>query len=565
MAGDRQAQRKQNLRLMIIGLDGADWAILQPYIAAGELPALARLCADGCHGTMRSTVPPVTPCAWTTLFTGVNPGKHGVFDFVRSRCGGEVKLTSAASRKAPTIWQLVNEAGLTWGMLNAPWTYPPDELDGYIISGMGTPRFGPEMASPRSLFAQIQELVGEYAIEPSKELWLRQNPRAENIDDEIAKLTTVAKCLLRERPTDVFMLVFLITDLVQHGFLGNRSLTSVSGEVIEDTILYMYRLVDAAVGEIIAAGGPEVPVVVLSDHGGAAFERFVNMDAVFRELGLLRLKSSGGIGGRLRQWLWKLGYRVKGALPEGMLTRLRGAGQRARKAVVAEQQHVAGLEIDWARTMAVPMPSFGMIRLNVEGRDEAGIITPGAEYETACEEIARALVEYRDGLDGRPVFSEVMRGRDIYAGPYVAEGPDLVAIPASTRFHLYSPRAFSDKALNALRPAVMKADPTYTGTHSHEGIIIGRGNIFGRGELEECGLEDVAPSVLAALGVAIPAYMDGHVVEGLFDGEFTAANPPRYDNGRKLEEQAREQDDVAGYSEEEAAIVEQRLKDLGYL
>ncbi len=565
MAGDRQPQCKQNLRLMIIGLDGADWAILRPYMAAGELPTLAKLCAEGCHGTMRSTVPPVTPCAWSTLFTGVNPGKHGVFDFVRSRCGGEVQLTSGASRKAPTIWQLANEAGLSCGVLNAPWTYPPEELDGYVISGMGTPRFGEEMACPRSLFADIQELVGEYAIEPTKELWFRQNPRAENIDDEIEKLTTVAKWLLRERPTDVFMMVFLITDLVQHGFLGNKRLASVSGKVIEDTVLYMYKLVDAAVGEIMAAGGTDVPVMVLSDHGGAAFQRFVNMDAVFRELGLLRLKSSGGLGGRLRQRAWGLGYRVKAALPARMLTRLRAAGQKARQAVVAEKQHVAGLEIDWARTAAVPMPSFGMIRLNVKGRDEAGIIAPGAGYEAACEEIVEALVGYRDRADGRAVFSEVLRGRDIYTGPHVAEGPDLIAIPAGTRFHLYSPQSFADKALNALRPPIMNADPTYTGTHSYEGIIVGKGGIFGHGELAECSLQDVAPSLLAALGVPIPAYMDGHVVEGLLDREFTAANPPMYDNERKLEEQATEENDFAGYSEEEAAVVEQRLKDLGYL
>ena len=580
MAEDKQSQHKRNLRLMIIGLDGADWAILQPYIDAGELPTLAGLCAEGCHGTMRSTVPPVTPCAWTTLFTGVNPGKHGVFDFVRSRCGGEVELTSGASRKAPTIWQLANAAGLTWGMLNAPWTYPPDDLDGYMISGMGTPRFGPEMASPRSLFPHLQGLVGEYALEPSKELWLRQNPRAENIDDEIRKLTTVAKWLLRERPTDVFMMVFLITDLVQHGFLGNRSLTSVSGKVITDTVLYMYKLVDAAVGELIAAAGNNVPVMVISDHGGAPFQRFVNMDAVFRELGLLRLRSGGGLGGRLRQWLWGLGYRLKDALPEGALNRLRGAGQRARKAVAAEKQHVEGLELDWARTIAVPMPSFGMIRMNVKGRDEAGVIAPGAEYEASCEKVTEGLLGYRDPLDGQAVFAEVLRGRDIYTGPYVEAGPDLIAIPAGTRFHFYSPQVFADKALNARRPAVMNADPTYTGTHSPEGIIVATGGIFGRGELEECHLQDVAPSLLAALGVAIPTSMDGHIVEGLLDREFAAANPPVYDEapdgglcsdeGRKSDEQvavgeAEEEVDFAGYSEDEAAVVEQRLKDLGYL
>lgn len=549
-------------KLMIIGLDGADWEIINPFLAEGKLPALRQIIENGAQGMMRSTIPPVTPCAWTTAYTGVNPGRHGVYDFVDFHCGsGEIPLTNGGQRKCPTFMQICSDQGLSVGVLNAPWTYPPDDLDGYVVSGMDTPEFGPGMSRPREIYREIVDLVGEYELEPVQHLWYRDNARIEDIDDETDNLKKVALWLMHNRPTDVFMMVFTITDQVQHGFVGNRSLRSSTGRMYEDVVLHVYECIDAALGEILDAGGDDTPVFLLSDHGGAPFERFVNLDAVLKDLGFLALnETQKNPGSRIKNALWGLGYRVKSLLPDGLLNALRKTGARARETIATELE---GPGVDWARTKAIPMPSYGMIRVNVRGRDPAGIVEPGEEYEAVCEEIGEALVQYRDPVDDRPVFSEVLRAGDIYEGPHTKGAPDLVAMRSGTRFHTFSPISVQEKTLNALKPAITPRDPTYTGTHSPRGIFVASGPGLASGkETAEVHLQDFAPTVLAALGIPIPRYMDGHVIEGAFErGAFGAGQPEYTESAMSAES---EESASATYSEEETKAVEERLRNLGY-
>ncbi|MFP3903409.1 MAG: alkaline phosphatase family protein, partial [Armatimonadota bacterium] len=541
-------------RFMLIGMDGADWDIIEPFIEQGKLPVLQELMERGSHSVLRSTIPPLTPCAWTTMYTGVNPGKHGVFDFADYLCGQDrIKLTNGGSRRCKTLMQLCSEAGMSVGVLNAPWTYPPDELNGYVVSGMDTPEFGPDMANPRSVFDEITDLVGEYRIEPTRELWLRDEPYAEEVDEEIEKLTTVATWLMKNRPTDVFMMVFLITDLVQHGFIGDRSIESTSGKHYDDLILHTYQLVDAAIGEMIEVAGDDVPVFIMSDHGGAPFERFVILDALFRELGLLKLKEQHvSLRERVRKSLWTLGYRIKAVLPDAWLNRFRKSGARVREAITKD---LAAPEMDWSSTVAVPMPSFGMIRVNLRGRDPVGIVEPGEEFEKTCDRISEILLDYRDPLDGQHIFAEVLRGTDVYHGPNMEWAPDLIAIPTSTRFHTFSPAATDEKTMNALRPAVVPRDPTFTGTHSYNGLFIASGPGFAaRGRIEQQQMQDFAPTVLAALNVPIPGYTDGRVMKEIFTEGFFADGEPVRDDTATIEKT--ETRDESPYEGAEAEAVE---------
>lgn len=549
-------------KLMIIGLDGADWDIIDPFLQQGKLPVLKELIKNGTHGPMHSTIPPVTPCAWTTAYTGVNPGRHGIYDFVDFYCGStQIPLTSGGQRRCPTFMQICSEAGLSVGVLNAPWTYPPDDVDGYVVSGMDTPEFGPQIAGPQEVYREIVDLVGEYELEPVKHLWYRDNARVEDIDDETQKLKEVALSLIANRPTDIFMMVFTITDQVQHGFVGNRKLQSVTGTVYEDVVLHVYECVDVALGEILQAAGDDVPVLLVSDHGGAAFERLVSFDAVLKELGFLALDNQQrGIRSRLKRALWGLGYRVKSVIPDPFLNLIRKSAAGARDAISSDLQ-VPG--VDWANTKAIPMPSYGMIRVNVKGRDPAGIVEAGAEYEATCDEIADALLQYRDPLDGEAVFKEVFRARDIYDGPHISGAPDLVAMRSSTRFHMFSPISVEEKTLNALKPPITPRDPTYTGTHAPEGIFVASGPGFASGgQTGDLHLQDFAPTVLAALGVPIPKYMDGQIIKKAFKDGFFAEKEPEYTDTQIFAESPDEARTT--YTEEESKAVQERLRNLGY-
>ncbi|MCB0005568.1 MAG: alkaline phosphatase family protein, partial [Anaerolineales bacterium] len=142
------------MKAFIIGIDGATFNLIKPWAKAGHLPNLARLMAGGAHGNLMSTLPPVTSPAWPTFMTGCNPGKHGVFDFIQPS-GADFSLVNATKIKQPTIWQRLSQAGYRVGVLNVPVTYPPQPLNGFMVSGILSPK-GVDISFPADLISRYK-------------------------------------------------------------------------------------------------------------------------------------------------------------------------------------------------------------------------------------------------------------------------------------------------------------------------------------------------------------------------------------------------------------------------
>lgn len=140
-------------KVLIIGADGADPAILEQLMAAGQLPHLSRLREEGLYGPLSTTYPAVSPVAWTSLLTGCWPAKHGVIDFVTKAAGSyhptlglyQVCMDSAgrlqyrSRRTMPTIAERLSRAGLTSYLLHVPGTFPAFPIRGGLLAGLGTP------------------------------------------------------------------------------------------------------------------------------------------------------------------------------------------------------------------------------------------------------------------------------------------------------------------------------------------------------------------------------------------------------------------------------------------
>src|SRR4029077_19069517 len=121
--------------LVVVGLDGATLDLIRPWVADGTLPHLSRLCDRGAGGRLRSTIPPATFPAWTSLVTGVNPGRHGVLDFAERVPGTlRVRFVNGSWRRAPALWTLLGEAGHRVAVLSVPATYPPEPVRGLMVS-----------------------------------------------------------------------------------------------------------------------------------------------------------------------------------------------------------------------------------------------------------------------------------------------------------------------------------------------------------------------------------------------------------------------------------------------
>ncbi len=142
-------------KAIVIGLDGLEPSIVEAMVQRGELPNLARIQKSGCYSRLKTTYPAQTPVAWSSFATGTNPGGHGIFDFI-SRDPATYLPDAALSRferpksafapprvvnqrKGTPFWQTLSQAGVPSIVLRCPCTFPPEELNGRMISGVGVP------------------------------------------------------------------------------------------------------------------------------------------------------------------------------------------------------------------------------------------------------------------------------------------------------------------------------------------------------------------------------------------------------------------------------------------
>src|SRR5262249_9718040 len=305
------------------GLAGATFRLLEPQVRDGEAPELARLMAEGCHGVLRSTFPPLTPPAWSSFMTGKNPGKHGVFSFRRLASSGyrSGELITARDVRARTLWEIVSDAGRSVGAINVPPSYPVQPVNGFMVSCMFTPPGEADVIHP----PELRPLLGDdytIAINPPERL-VGSDPRyRERCLDYLRRLGELAERrrevtlrLLRERPWDLLSVVFYEPDRIQHFFwthlagLPTPDVPPAVAAEIADAARGLYRLLDRSVGELVRAAGPGTTTLVISDHGFAPEpERLVYVNRWLADEGYLRARPG---------WRWRrrLARRLPAHLP----------------------------------------------------------------------------------------------------------------------------------------------------------------------------------------------------------------------------------------------------------
>jgi predicted AlkP superfamily phosphohydrolase/phosphomutase len=312
--------------LLIIGLDGATWDVAEPLIAAGRMPNLAALRARGTWGPLASTTPPATFPSWSTFATGVNPGRHGIFDFTRRVFGTyDVTFINSTFRDAPSLWRRFSDAGKRVGVLGLPGTYPPERLNGCMISGFDTPvttRADASFIDPPELISIVREEGGfpfadfqEFRIDAE---WYRM--ARERLLRGIETKTRLATRLLRSERWDCFLLLFGESDTVAHHFWKFHDPTSPRFEAANaettDAVNTVYERLDAAVGELMQAAEPDHTLVV-SDHGfGGAGRKCLYLNRWLTEQGFQKRRQSAG--GGLSSGLKRLALQM---VPSGLQAR----------------------------------------------------------------------------------------------------------------------------------------------------------------------------------------------------------------------------------------------------
>ncbi|MFW5866746.1 MAG: alkaline phosphatase family protein [Armatimonadota bacterium] len=533
--------------VIMIGLDGGTFDLIDPWIDAGELPAIAQLMRRGSHARVRSTHPPLTPVAWSSMLTGCNPGKHGAFAFMRIGRDHVPQFLNGGMMALPTVFEQLSAAGVRVGAVNIPWTWPPSRLNGFCLSGLDAPTFDARIGWPEGLFEEIEEQFGGYfdkTAPPNREAYA-----LDRLEDKIAKTGGISRHLARSRPVDLLAVCFVSTDHVQHHFFRSRSVTARDGRRVDDLLLHTWRLVDREIARIIEEfGGPRTTVMLVSDHGAGPTEGGINLGRWLAEGGWLHPRSEG-LGGGLRRGCLRAGSRM---LPAALRERLRGSLAGTRRRMISR---LLADGVDWRRTTAFCWSDYGSISLNRTDRFAAGCVDP-ARSDGVIEEIADGLNALRDPETGERVMSATLRPDEIYHGPRASEAPDMLAVPRGYRREILTDFTLSgplsrDRTRGVFAPAVRE------GTHRLHGMLVLSGQGVRSGFAGECArIEDITPTLLHLLGQRVPSYMDGRVLSEMLRG-VPAVGRARIDLPARRGDGA--------YTAPEVEAVERDLAGLGYL
>ncbi len=566
-------------KAVVIGLDAATWILIRPWMEEGSMPNLAQLMRGGVTGILQSVLPPITPPAWTSFMTGKQPGKHGIFNFVETEHGGyAMNYANATSRRSPTVWKLLNDAGFTVGTMNIPFTYPPEKLNGFQISGMDTPSETSPFIHPPELREELVKHLGhELQLDLRFLGSMTTDERRSQVLEEMRQMddqwSKTALYLLENHPQDVMMFVFMSIDTVQHyfwqhmdreHFLHDPALAKKFGGAIRQ----VYERLDAAVGRIVEKLPSETAVFVVSDHGGGpVVDRTVFLNRYLAQLGLLHYKKNAVSGPRaLAQKAIRTGFALlRATLSSRQKVRLAALFPEIRRK--SEMAYSSFTAIDWSRTKAYcseVLAAPPSILINLKGVKPEGIVDPG-DYDSLVDEIIARIAELKDPRDGQPVIKKVWRRAELFHGPFAHETADLI-LDWWSENSLFSTQPSFPEDTEQPALVIREHKPSETsewgGTHRLHGILAARAPALKMGaEIADPHLIDIAPTLLHLLGVPVPADMDGRVLSDVFKPEFLAAHPVRSGAASGTSEAGRS----SGYTEEESAKVEERLQALGYL
>lgn len=566
------------MKVLLIGLDGATFDLIHPFIARGYLPHLHALMERGSWGELSSTIPPVTASAWTSFMTGKNPGKHGLFDFMQRRPHTyDLAPVSSFDRDGKAVWEIAGEYGKRAIVMGVPVTYPPTPLNGLMITGMLTPRGARDYTYPSALKDEIARAVGEYVIY-SDEVYSKGRGRVflDALRYSIQQRAKTATYLLNTYDWDLGILVFPETDTVCHGLWWAYDEThhqhrQEDAESLRNGILEIYQAIDAWLGELVALLDADTTLLVMSDHGHGPLRQFLYVNNFLKQKGYLRIKRTPT--SQLKNLAFAAGftprtiYRALLYLGLGKLRRTLDKRRAGRS--LLKRLFLSLSDIDWAHTRAYSIGYIGEIHINLKGREPCGLVAPGAEYERLREDLIRELRQLKTP-DGAPLVEHIWKKEEVYHGPHLSDAPDILFFPKNLETI-----AFGDFEFGSNR--VLEPSYGVSSAHRMNGILIATGPEIKIGaHIETPRLIDLAPTILHLLNLPVPEDMDGRVLDELLTYKRTVEYGGRADAPSRQEHisQVGQWRDGASsfapprgaaYSEEEEAEVIERLQNLGYI
>lgn len=540
---------KQN-RVLVIGIDGAELSLIEKW--KNELPTIRRLMENGAYGRLKSTYPPESCPAWCSFYTGKNPGKIGVFGFKQKKENEyDEELVNRSFVKSQALWALLSEAGKKSIVINVPITYPPQKIDGILVTGMGTPSNKINYCYPPSIKPELDSVCDGYIIEPEIANLFSHEPRNKDIflgriKECIMKRTKAMIYLLNKYKWDFAIVVYMMADRASHFFWHYMDTEHLGYEgkntKYKNAIKAVYKWVDNGIKSLLRQIDTNTTVILMSDHGFKALHGEFVTNTWLKEIGYLRHRDKNSAF-PLKKYLikfflpffHKLGF-ISPLLRIISLNKIRN--------FVPLGSTVFNSNIDWKHTKAFCCGHTGStIWINLKDREPMGIVSL-EYYENIRREIIEKLKKLK--IKGKRIVNEVFKREDIFWGKYTSNGPDLFFLPKNGWGTLptIDKRLFYD----------FGDHPMWGGFHSLEGMWIMSGAKIKK-IIKKCSITDLAPTILYLLDVKIPKDMDGTVL----------ADCIKIKKEKRYTEEKNDEEETIALSEKEQYLLMKKLKELGYL
>jgi predicted AlkP superfamily phosphohydrolase/phosphomutase len=537
------------MRVLCLGLDGADHDLVEELRAQGKLPTIDRLARAGTFGPLRSTIPAATPTAWSSFLTGLNPGGHGIFNFSTNPNRSLERVESAASRAGTPFWRALGAAGRRSAFVTVPFTYPPEPIDGVLVTGYGgplEPAILPDAARARILERHPGLVTAHH---PMKERWWEDfDGFTRKLLEHVEQVADVCKLAMELEPD----LALLCVDFMSADFAGHLGWHRLDPhhpahrpDEAGDELVRVYQAVDAACGELAGEAariyGEEPTVLVLSDHGMKPIYWTFHLNRWLEQAGYLRYRRRSLQ--RLRRTRLDLVAKV-----DQRLVRTRRPYGRAldRLPLPSVPEDRLFADVDYGSTRAYAFGYGGQLFLG-----EASGALGDAGFE---RELVAALEAVRHPETDEPAF-EVHRKADLYHGPFAHKAPDLVVLPRDERVHVDASRWHWTQPFDRhehLDPAHAYG---YSGHHGLNGILAAAGPGIAAGALPADAEITQLPATLLAL-FGIDSDLDGAPLEPILERAGAAREAVTVAATATSEESV--------YAEDEEAAMLERLRDLGY-
>jgi predicted AlkP superfamily phosphohydrolase/phosphomutase len=525
------------MKVLLIGLDGFDHDLTTRWMGEGKLPALSKIAGRGVFAPMASLLPPISPAVWTSILTGVNPARHGVFDFTVVE-GRTIRLPGGFRRQAPNVFEMLSRAGRRVLSVGFPATAPLGAVRGAVLEGWDSPfsvRGKRKGCHPAGLHDRLVRMLGKdylpFDVVDQMRMEGRESLRRAADRLERTPLDRAALALALLRPdlvgdVDMLGVYFPEPDAAGHQFWDKHDPRSPRGDAdagLGDPVERVYRAVDRAVGMIETAFSPDA-VVVVSDHGmGGNGARVLSLNRFLVEAGHLRLQRGAGA---LLEGMGRLSAGAARAVPAAVRQLAARRGLRKISGASITLMRLGGIDWEGTDAFSEDLAYAPSIRLRPD-------LPPGRERMDLALKIAGDL-RLHPSLGG--AVRRVVLREELYRGPFENRIPDIIVDLALDGDYGYClvPGHFRvmKRAIEPLPRFYMTGEKGRTrhGGHRPGGVsIVAPPACLGE-PARAPGIYDVAPLLLGMQGLRVPGHFDSSSAfetgETLDLGSLAAAPPP---------------------------------------